>query len=59
MECLYRYTAASQAAIGRQMGGVDYSWVSRQRKVLREAMERDREAKGQVARLQKMLLTHK
>jgi hypothetical protein len=59
MECLYRYTAASQAAIGQQMGGVDYSWVSRQRKVLREAMARERGAKEQFERLQKMLLTHK
>jgi REP element-mobilizing transposase RayT len=57
MECLYRYTAASQAAIGQQMGGVDYSWVSRQRKVLREAMARDRGAKEQFERLQHVLLT--
>ena len=59
MECLYRYTAASQAAIGQRMGGVDYSWVSRQRKVLREAIARDRGAKEQFERLQQVLLTHR
>ena len=37
MECLYRYTGASQRTIGQKMGGVDYSRVSRQRKELREA----------------------
>jgi len=52
MECLYRYTAASQAAMGQQMGGVDYSWVRRQRKMLRAAIARDRGAKEQFERLQ-------
>jgi hypothetical protein len=41
MECLYRYTPASQVEIGRQMGGVDYSWVSRMRRELRQALQRD------------------
>jgi REP element-mobilizing transposase RayT len=41
MECLYRYTPARQGEIGRRMGGVDYSWVSRMRRELRQALPRD------------------
>ncbi len=31
MECLHRYAHLSQVEIGRRMGGVDYTWVSRMR----------------------------
>jgi len=36
MECWHRYGQLSQAEIGRQMGGVSYSWVSQLRGYLRE-----------------------
>ncbi len=55
MECLYRYTGASQRTIGQKMGGVDYSRVSRQRKELREALARAPHLQAQFARLQGVL----
>lgn len=41
MECLHRYAGESQGTIGKRMGGVDYSWVSRMRGELRHAVERN------------------
>lgn len=41
MEFLYRYSGLSQMEIGRQMGGLDYTAVSRERKRLREKMGSD------------------
>jgi hypothetical protein len=55
MECLYRYTGASQRTIGQKMGGVDYSRASRQRKELREALARAPHLQAQFARLQRIL----
>jgi len=51
MECLYRYTPASQVEIGRRMGGVDYSWVSRMRRELRQVLQRDAAMKKQFQEL--------
>ena len=45
MEMMYRYGRLGQVEIGRRMGGLDYSTVSRERKRLRERMAVDRELK--------------
>ena len=45
MEMMYRYGRVGQGEIGRRMGGLDYSTVSRERKRLREKMAVDRELK--------------
>ena len=58
MECLYRSTGVSQGAIGQRLGSVDYSWVSRQRKALREALAHDPQLHAQFMRLQ-AALAHK
>ena len=57
MKCLYRSTGASQREIGQRLGGADYSWVSRQRKALREALPHDPSLQTQFVRLQ-TALTH-
>lgn len=36
MEMMYRHALITQAAIGKAMGGLDYTTVSRERKRLRE-----------------------
>ncbi len=51
MECLHRYSGASQVEIGRKMGGLDYSRVSRMRKELQQAMGRKAAVKRQFERL--------
>lgn len=38
MECLHRYSQESQMEIGKRMGGVDYSWVSRMRGELNQSI---------------------
>ena len=57
MECLYRATGVSQRELGQRLGGVDYSWVSRQRKRAREALPHDPQLQAQFTRLQ-AVLTH-
>jgi len=42
MELMYRYSGVSQAEIGRALGGLDYSAVSRERKRLREKIQQKR-----------------
>jgi hypothetical protein len=46
MEWLHRCAHESQAAIGRRLGGVDYSWVSRQFARLAQAVVHDREVRA-------------
>ncbi len=58
MECLHRYAHESQAAIGRRLGGVDYSWVSRQRARLAQAVEHDREVRALLRRVEAALDGH-
>ena len=45
MEMMYRYGRVGQVEIGRLMGGLDYSTVSRERKRLREKTDVDRDLK--------------
>ena len=42
MEMMYRYGKISQEEIGKRLGGLDYSAVSRERTRLRERLESDR-----------------
>ena len=45
MELMYWHGRVGQVEIGKRMGGLDYSTVSRERKRLREKMAVDRELK--------------
>jgi hypothetical protein len=58
MECLHRYAQESQSAIGRRLGGVDYSWVSRQRARLAEAVGHDRNLRALLRRVEAALDGH-
>ncbi len=42
MELMYRYSGVSQAEIGKALGGLDYTAVSRERKRLREKAQNER-----------------
>ena len=42
MEMMYRYGKISQEEIGKRLGGLDYSAVSRERTRLRERLDGDR-----------------
>jgi len=55
MELMYRYSGISQAELGRRLGGLDYSAVSRERKRLRERMAVDRQLKGAVEKIESRL----
>jgi len=43
MELMYRFCKISQPEIGRLVGGIDYSTVSKARRRLRSRMEREPE----------------
>ncbi len=58
MECLHRYAHESQAAIGRRLGGVDYSWVSRQRARLAQEVVRDGDLRTLLRRIEAALGDH-
>jgi REP-associated tyrosine transposase len=55
MEMMYRHGPVGQREIGRRMGGLDYSTVSRERKRLREKMAMDRELKRLVEKAERTL----
>jgi hypothetical protein len=59
MECLHRYGQVSQGEIGRWMGGVDYSWVSRMREELRQSIRKDERVRKLFHRVEDVLMTHK
>jgi chromosomal replication initiation ATPase DnaA len=42
MELIYRYGSVSQAEIGKALGGLDYTAVSRERKRLRAEAQQER-----------------
>jgi hypothetical protein len=58
MECLHRYAHESQAAIGRRLGSVDYSWVSRQRARLAQAVRDDQHVRALLSRVEAALGGH-
>lgn len=59
MECLHRYAQESQAVIGKRMGGVDYSWVSRMRGELRRSMAMDAVVRRMFLKTQRVFAAHK
>jgi hypothetical protein len=46
MELIYRYGGVSQPEIGKMMGDLDYTAVSRERKRLREKIKKERGLKA-------------
>lgn len=59
MECLHRYAGLSQVEIGRRMGGVDYTWVSRMRAMLRREIQGDAGLRKRFANVEASILAHK
>lgn len=57
MECLHRHVRKSQREIGRRMGGVDYTWVSRMRGKLRQAVQENEVARRLFQKVEAALLT--
>ena len=55
MELMYRYGGVSQAEIGRVLGNLDYTAISRERKRLRERLEKDKRLKTAVAKIEPSL----
>jgi REP-associated tyrosine transposase len=55
MEMMYRHGRMGQREIGRRIGGLDYSTVSRERKRLREKMAVDRELNSLVQKTERGL----
>jgi len=55
MEMLYRHGQLSQAAIGKILGGLDYTTVSRERKLLRERTQQDKRLDGVITGLDETL----
>ncbi len=57
MELMYRHSGVSQVEIGRRIGNLDYTAVSRERKRLRERMEQDRELRRWVEQIEARLIS--
>lgn len=57
MEMMYRYSEVNQREIGQVMGGVDYTSVSRERKILRERIHKDSELKKWSKEIENTLLS--
>lgn len=55
MEMLYRHGQLSQAAIGKVLGGLDYTTVSRERKRLRERIEKDKRLEAAIREIDETL----
>ncbi len=47
-----------QVEIGRRMGGVDYTWVSRLRAALHREMQRDAGLRNIFQKVERAILTH-
>ena len=57
MEMMYRYSEVNQREIGQVMGEVDYTSVSRERKLLREKIPRDAELKRWGREIERALMS--
>ena len=55
MELMYWHGRVGQVEIGKRMGGLDYSTVSRERKRLSERMAVDRELKRLAEKAERVL----
>lgn len=56
MEMMYRYSEVNQREIGEVMGGVDYTSVSRERRLLREKIDKENELRRWSREVEKALL---
>jgi REP-associated tyrosine transposase len=56
MDLLYRYSAINQREIGRRLGGIDYSAVSRERTRLRERLKLDRRLERSLRKIESILV---
>jgi len=56
MEMMYRYSEVNQREIGEVMGGVDYTSVSRERRLLREKNDKENELRRWSREVEKALL---
>lgn len=54
---MYRYSEVNQKEIGQVMGGVDYTLVSRERRILRERIHEDTELKKWRREVENFLLS--
>lgn len=57
MELMYRYGGVSQAEIGKALGNLDYTAVSRERKRLRERVEKDKTVRAALAKIEISLMS--
>ena len=57
MELMYRYGGVSQAEIGKMLGRLDYTSVSRERKRLRERVETDTVLRKALGKIETKLLS--
>ena len=57
MELVYRYGGVSQAEIGKVLGNLDYTAVSRERKRLRERVEKDKSLKTALEKIDRSLMS--
>ena len=55
IDLLYRYSAINQREIGRRLGGIDYSAVSRERTTLRERLKLDRRLERSLREIESIL----
>jgi chromosomal replication initiation ATPase DnaA len=57
MELMYRYGAVGQAEIGKALGGLDYTAVSRERKRLRQRIETDKVLRMALVNIERKLMS--
>jgi len=57
LELIYRNGGIGQVEIGRVIGGLDYTAVSRERKRLREKLEHDAELRRAMAEIETQLMS--
>jgi len=57
MELMYRHGAVGQAEIGKALGGLDYTAVSRERKRLRQRIKTDKTMKMALVNIQRKLMS--
>ncbi len=57
LELMYRHAGISQAEIGRLMGGLDYTAVSRERERLREKILEDKRLSKAIEEIETTLLS--
>ena len=57
MELMYRYSGVSQAEIGKVLGNLHYTAVSRERKRLRERVENDKTVKTALEKIETSLVS--